>query len=86
MSATKRDAVLAALQNIVGPRHVLTDPALFAGALVEPRGLYHGKALALVRPGATKEVAAVSPSATRRGSASCRRAATPGSSAARRRT
>ena len=59
MNATKRDAVLAALQNIVGPRHVLTDPALFAGALVEPRGLYQGKALALVRPGATKEVAAV---------------------------
>ena len=59
MSATKRDAALAALQSIVGPRHVLTDPALFAGALVEPRGLYHGKALALVRPGATKEVAAV---------------------------
>ena len=46
-------------QNIVGPRHVLTDPALFAGALVEPRGLYQGKALALVRPGATKEVAGV---------------------------
>jgi FAD/FMN-containing dehydrogenase len=59
VSETNRDAVLAALQNIVGPRHVLTDPALIAGALVEPRGLYHGKALALVRPGATKEVAAV---------------------------
>jgi FAD/FMN-containing dehydrogenase len=59
MDATKRDAILAALQKIVGARHVLTDPALFAGALVEPRGLYHGKALALVRPGATREVAAV---------------------------
>ena len=59
MDATKRDAVLASLQKIVGPSHVLTDPALFAGALIEPRGLYHGRALALVRPGATKEVAAV---------------------------
>ena len=59
MDATKRETILAALQNIVGARHVLTDPALFAGALVEPRGLYQGKALALVRPGATKEVAAV---------------------------
>ena len=59
MDATKRDAILAALQKIVGPSHVLTDPALFAGALIEPRGLYHGRALALVRPGATKEVAAV---------------------------
>jgi FAD/FMN-containing dehydrogenase len=59
VDATKRDAVLAALQNIVGPRHVLTDPALYAGSLSEPRGLYRGKALALVRPGATKEVAGV---------------------------
>ena len=59
MKATKRETILAGLQNIVGARHVLTDPALFAGALIEPRGLYHGKALALVRPGATKEVADV---------------------------
>ena len=59
MDATKRDVILAALQNIVGERHVLTDPALFAGSLVEPRGLYHGRALALVRPGSTKEVADV---------------------------
>ncbi len=59
MDATKRESFLAALQNIVGASHVLTDPSLFAGALVEPRGLYHGKALALVRPAAPKEVAAV---------------------------
>ena len=59
MDATKPDAILAALRNIVGPRHVLTDPALFAGALVERRGLYHGKALALVRPSSTSEVADV---------------------------
>ena len=59
MDATERDAILAALENIVGPCHVLTDPGLLVGALAEPRGLYHGKALALVRPGATKEVAAV---------------------------
>jgi FAD/FMN-containing dehydrogenase len=59
VDATKPDAILAALRNIVGPRHVLTDPALFAGALVERRGLYHGKALALVRPGSTREVADV---------------------------
>ncbi len=59
MDATKREALVAALQNIVGSRHVLTDPALFAGALVEPRKLYKGQALALVRPGSTKEVASV---------------------------
>src|SRR5215831_7302357 len=59
MDGTKRDAVLAALEAIAGPRHVLTDPALFAGSLTEPRDLYHGKALALVRPGSTAEVAAI---------------------------
>ena len=59
MDAITKDAALASLRGIVGTSHVLTDPALIAGALVEPRGLYHGKALALVRPGATKEVAAV---------------------------
>jgi FAD/FMN-containing dehydrogenase len=59
VDATKRETIVAGLQNIVGSRHVLTDPALFAGALVEPRKLYQGKALALVRPGSTKEVADV---------------------------
>ena len=57
--ATTRNAALAALENIVGARHLMTDPALFAGALVEPRGLYRGNALALIRPGTTAEVAAV---------------------------
>jgi len=55
----KRNAALSTLQAIVGARHVMTDPALFAGALVEPRGLFHGQALAFVRPGSTEEVAAV---------------------------
>jgi len=52
-------ATLEALKRIVGDAHVLTDPALFASSLEEPRGLYHGKALALVRPADTREVAAV---------------------------
>ena len=59
MDATKRETLVVGLQNIVGARHVLTDPALFAGALVEPRKLYAGQALALVRPGSTQEVADV---------------------------
>ena len=59
MNATMRNTALAALEGVVGARHVLTDAALFAGALVEPRGLYRGKALALVRPGSTREVAAI---------------------------
>ncbi len=55
----ERRAVLEALARIVGAGHVLTDPRLIAGALVEPRGLYQGKALALVRPGSTVQVAEV---------------------------
>ena len=54
-----RDDTPASLAQIVGAQYVLTDPALFAGALEEPRGLYHGKALALVRPASTNEVAAI---------------------------
>ncbi len=50
---------LEALARIVGGAHVLVDPALIAGNLEEPRGLYRGKALALVRPADTREVAAV---------------------------
>ena len=50
---------LEALARIVGAAHVLTDPALIATNLEEPRGLYHGKALAVVRPADVREVAAV---------------------------
>ena len=59
MNATTRYAAISALEAIVGANHVLTDPAMIAGALVEPRGLYQGKALALVRPASTEEVSAV---------------------------
>ena len=55
----ERQAALDALKSIVGDNHALTDPELLAGALIEPRGLYHGKALALIRPGSTAEVARV---------------------------
>jgi len=47
------------LRAIVGPAHVLTEAADFEGALVEPRGLFAGEALALVRPANTAEVASV---------------------------
>ena len=53
-AATKR---LAELAEIVGPAHVVTDPQVLAGHLVERRGLYHGRALAMVRPGSTEEIA-----------------------------
>ncbi len=52
-------APLEALARIVGQAHVLTDPALIASHLEEPRGLYRGRTLALVRPADTREVAAV---------------------------
>jgi FAD/FMN-containing dehydrogenase len=55
----ERQAALDALRGLVGANHALTDPELIAGALIEPRGLYHGKALAFVRPGSTAEVAKV---------------------------
>ena len=51
--------LFAKLAGIVGPAHLLTDARDFAGALVEPRGLYTGSARALVRPADTGEVAAV---------------------------
>ena len=51
--------LLERLARIVGPRNVLTEADAFAGALVEPRGLYFGSARALVRPANTQEVAAV---------------------------
>ena len=51
--------VLAGLAAIVGAAHVVTDPDLLAGHLVEPRGLYQGRALALVRPDSTAQTAAV---------------------------
>jgi FAD/FMN-containing dehydrogenase len=50
---------LSSLAGLVGPGNVLADPDLMAGYLSEPRGLYHGRALAVVRPGSTAEVAAV---------------------------
>jgi FAD/FMN-containing dehydrogenase len=57
MNDAAKDNRLSELAAIVGPAHVVTDPQLLESRLVEPRGLYHGRALALVRPGATEDVA-----------------------------
>ncbi|MBS0319272.1 MAG: FAD-binding oxidoreductase [Proteobacteria bacterium] len=51
--------VTARLAAIVGPGHVLTAPADVEPHLVDWRGRYHGRALAVVRPGTREEVAAV---------------------------
>jgi FAD/FMN-containing dehydrogenase len=48
---------LAELAEIVGPAQVVTDPQVLEGHLVERRGLYHGRARAMVRPGSTEEIA-----------------------------
>ena len=53
-----RDAALAALRDAVGPAQVLTGGDLSAFE-VDWRRRWHGRALAVVRPGSTDEVAAV---------------------------
>jgi FAD/FMN-containing dehydrogenase len=52
-AATKH---LSELGAIVGAAHVVTDQQMLASRLVEPRGLYRGRALALIRPGSTEEI------------------------------
>lgn len=52
-------AVLSALSDIVGPRHLVVDPEVVAGACVDWTGRYRGHTAAMVRPGSTQEVAAV---------------------------
>ncbi len=51
--------MLRALETVVGPGHVLTDPDILAGRAVDYTGRYRGRAGALVRPGSVEEVAAV---------------------------
>ena len=52
-------SVIERLAAIVGPTNLLTSPEDLAPYLVEERGLYHGAALAVIRPGSTDEVARV---------------------------
>jgi FAD/FMN-containing dehydrogenase len=59
MNAEAGNARLNGLAAIVGAAHVVADGEMLASHLVEPRGLYHGRALALVRPASTAEIAAV---------------------------
>ena len=52
-------ALHAELAGIVGDQHVLTDPGVTAGHVVDWTGRYHGATAAVVRPADTAEVAAV---------------------------
>ncbi len=51
--------VIEALAGIVGAKNVITDADAMVPFLKEPRGLFHGKAQAVVRPGSVAEVSAV---------------------------
>ena len=51
--------LLTALQSLVGADHCLVDTERMAPYLAEQRGLFHGSAGAVVRPGDTAQVAAV---------------------------
>ena len=51
--------MLNALAGALGPRAVVTDPALIAPWLTDWRGRYHGRTPALLQPETTAEVAAI---------------------------
>jgi FAD/FMN-containing dehydrogenase len=61
-AATQRavfPGVIAGFEAIAGKQHVVTDAASMEGFLREPRDLFRGTALCVVRPGSVQEVAAV---------------------------
>ncbi len=51
--------LLSRIRAVVGPNGLLTEPSEMAPFLEEERGLYHGAARFVVRPGSTAEVAEV---------------------------
>jgi D-lactate dehydrogenase (cytochrome) len=53
------DPLIAGLQAIVGARHCLTDPDAQAPFVTDWRGIYHGKARAVVIPGSVADVQAI---------------------------
>jgi FAD/FMN-containing dehydrogenase len=63
------DPLLAALAQIVGPGHVLSEPEARAGYERDWTGRWRGDALAVVRPADTAEVAAVVSACARAGAA-----------------
>ena len=58
LNATRPEALLAGLRSLVGQAHVLSGGDLSAYE-IDWRKRWHGRALAVVRPGTTAEVAAV---------------------------
>jgi FAD/FMN-containing dehydrogenase len=58
LNAASRE-ILDRLEAISGARHVIADVPGMEGFLREPRDRFHGRALCVVQPGATREVAEV---------------------------
>ncbi|MBG0793358.1 FAD-binding oxidoreductase [Methylocystis sp. H62] len=61
MTANRSDAplLLSRLAAIVGEAAVVTDATAMSPYLAEPRDLYHGRALCVLKPGSPQEVAGV---------------------------
>ncbi len=59
LSAATDAEFLAKLVAITGEKHVINDAHEMALYLSEPRELFHGSAICVVRPGSTAEVAAI---------------------------
>ena len=57
--ATPDPELLQRFADIVGARHVLRDAADIAPCLREPRGLHHGRAALVLRPGSVDEVSRI---------------------------
>jgi FAD/FMN-containing dehydrogenase len=67
LDRTARAALLDEIAAIVGERYVITSEADQTAYLTELRNLFHGRALAVVRPGSAAEVAALLALASRTG-------------------
>jgi FAD/FMN-containing dehydrogenase len=59
LDRVQAEHLAARLSEIVGVRGVVTDPAEMAGYLEEPRELYHGVALCVVKPETVDQVSRV---------------------------
>jgi FAD/FMN-containing dehydrogenase len=59
LATSSSQPLLPRLADIVGPKHVVTDPDILAPQLREWRDLYVGKTACMVRPSTTAEVAAI---------------------------
>jgi FAD/FMN-containing dehydrogenase len=63
----QRDRLLSELAGLLGPEHLLRDPALTAGYAQDWTGRWRGEPLAVARPATTAEVAAVLAACSRAG-------------------